>query len=1130
MTIRVGLDHITTYDFDRPVTLGPHVVRLRPAPHTLTPISAYSLRVEPEEHFLNWQQDPFGNFQARLVFPEKTERLQIAVNLVAELSAINPFDFFLEDEAEHAPFDYRPELRADLAPYLVSKQAGPLLDEFLLGLDTTRARTIDYLAGINRRLADEIEYTTRMEPGVQAPEETLRLARGSCRDSSWLLVQVLRRLGFAARFVSGYLIQLVADQAPLEGPSGPTEDFTDLHAWVETFLPGAGWVGLDPTSGLFTAEGHIPLAATPDPSVAAPISGMVTKSEVEFSFSNTIERIAEDPRVTKPYSDGQWASVGLAARQVDDRLKRGDVRLTMGGEPTFVAVDDMESPEWTIAADGPAKRAAGDRLMTRLRARFGPDGVVHHGQGKWYPGEPLPRWQQALIWRVDGDPVWSDPSLLADPGEPGSTVGAVAERFIKGLASNLGLEPDLAMAAHEDPLHRLWEEAQLPVGPPPEMDIDPYDPALGDQLGRLRLLEALEAEPGDPAGWVLPLQRSLPGSDSPKSRWISGVWQTRRSGLFLIPGDSPVGYRLPVQGLAWSDPPPQFEPSPFAQVRPFPPGGPAGPGHRPGAGHEAVSPSSAPGDQDDLGDLGAAETGSSDGSVAPRTALCTEVRNGHLHVFLPPVEDPSDALELVSAIEATAGELSQPVVIEGYPLPTDSRLRQLVVAPDPGVLEVNVPPAADWAELTSIVDGVYEDARAVKLGTEKFDLDGTHTGTGGGNHVTIGGATPADSPLLRRPSLLRSLITYWQHHPSLSYVFSGRFIGPSSQAPRVDEGLNDRIFELETAFAELERQGDDGPPWVVDRLLRHLLVDQTGNTHRSEFCVDKLFSPEGERGRLGLLELRAFEMPPHAQMALVQALLVRAIVARCWEDPYHRELVRWGSALHDRFLLPWFLERDLHQVTDDLAGHDLPIDRDWFDPFLEFRFPRFGNASVAGVGLELRGAIEPWHVLGEEATSAGMARYVDSSVERLQVVVSDHVDERLAITCNGVELPLAETDVNGTWVAGVRFKAWQPPSGLHPTIGIDSPLTFDVVDRHSGRSLGGCRYHVVHPGGLSFQDFPVNAAVAESRRRTRFEQIGHTPGSGLDTRFDLRPSPGVGRPVQHREFPHTLDLRRSARL
>ena len=1091
MTITVALAHVTRYVFDRPVGLSPHVVRLRPAPHTRTPISAYSLRVEPTDHFLNWQQDPFGNYEARLVFPSKATELSVTVDLVAEMGAINPFDFFLDEHAETVPFAYGPELAKDLAPYRVVEKAGPLVREWLSGVDRSEMRTVDFLVGVNQRLADDIRYTTRMEPGVQAPEETLDLAVGSCRDSSWLLVHMLRHLGLAARFVSGYLVQLTADEVPLDGPAGPSEDFTDLHAWAEVFLPGAGWVGLDPTSGLFAAEGHIPLAATPTPGSAAPITGMVDEAEVTFSFSNTVERIHEDPRVTKPYTDDEWERIQLVGRTTDERLVAGDVRLTMGGEPTFVSISDMTSPEWNTVADGPAKRAMAGALVDRLRRRFAPGAVVHHGQGKWYPGEPLPRWQQALVWRLDGEPVWTDAALMADPGAVGSAGPDVAERFVAELGQLLGVGQSTILPAWEDPIHELWQEAMLPLGPPPADDLDPDDPDLVDEQARRRLLARLDERRGQPSGWVLPLFLGYPGP-----QWATSEWKTRRSHLFLAPGDSPVGYRLPIQSLLWSAPPPVFEPSPFARLRALRP-------HRPPVGLGADAP-----------DDGAVETG------GPPTALCAEVRDGHLHLFLPPLGDTQAALDLVAAIEDVARRSDQPVVIEGYPLPSDPRLRTLSVAPDPGVLEVNVPPAADWAELNEIVNGVYTEARAVGLGTEKFDLDGTHSGTGGGNHVTIGGPTPADSPLLRRPSLLRSLLTYWQHHPALSYVFSGRFIGPSSQAPRVDEARDDRLYELETAFAELDQMADDGPAWQVDRALRHLLTDLTGNTHRAEFCIDKLFSPEGERGRMGLVELRAFEMPPHPQMALVQALLVRSLVTRCWEDPYHRSPVRWGTALHDRYLLPWYLERDLHDVVQDLDDHGLDFDPDWLDPFFEFRFPRHGTVTVNDVTLELRGAIEPWHVLGEEATGAGMARYVDSSVERLQLKVDGHVDGRYVIACNGVEVPLSETDVTGTWVAGIRFKAWQPASGLHPSIPVDSPLTFDVVDTWSGRSVGGCRYHVAHPGGLAHVDFPVNAAVAETRRHSRFETVGHTPGT-LD--------PATIRTVSHRELPTTLDLRRVPR-
>ncbi len=1089
MSITVAIEHVTTYEFDRAVSLGPHVVRLRPAPHSKTPITAYSLRVDPAQHFLNWQQDPFGNYEARLVFPEKSRRLEVVVDVVAEMGSINPFDFFLEEEAEELPWEYAPELAHDLAPYLVKDDVGPDVAAWIADVDRTPRRTIDFLVELNQRLADDVEYTIRMEPGVQTPQETLERGIGSCRDSAWMLVTACRHLGLAARFVSGYLVQLVADEPPLDGPAGPTEDFTDLHAWTEVFLPGAGWVGLDPTSGLFAAEGHIPLAATPSPDTAAPIAGTLDECEVEFSFANNVTRIAEEPRVTLPYDEAEWQAIDELGRRVDERLRLGDVRLTMGGEPTFVSIDDMQSPEWNTLADGWTKRRKATELMARLTDRFAPTGLVHHGQGKWYPGEPLPRWQQTLLWRLDGEPVWTDRKLQADATSPGSTPREAAEEFVAALTDRLGIEPGTALPAWEDPIHDLWLEAQLPYGPAPTDDVDPTDPALFDEWSRRTLASRLESRIGVPTGYVLPLHRGYgrPG-------WTTSTWKTRRDHLFLVPGDSPLGYRLPIQSLSWADPPPEYLPSQFATLRPLP-------RFRPFA-------------------VGAPGAGTADGAVltgGPPTALCTEVRDGTLHVFLPPLGDTGALLELVAAIEASAAEIGAPVAIEGYPFPTDPRLGRLAVTPDPGVIEVNVPPASDWTELRTIVEGVYADARATRLGTEKFDLDGAHNGTGGGNHMTIGAAAAPDSPLLRRPSLLRSLLTYWQHHPALSYVFSGRFIGPSSQAPRVDEGRDDSLFELETAFDELARHGDGGPPWLVDRLLRNLLVDQTGNTHRAEFCIDKLFSPEGERGRLGLLELRAFEMPPHPRMAMVQALLVRSIIARCWEDPYQGPLARWGTALQDRFMLPWYLERDLRDVVTDLVDHGFDLDEGWFDPFLSFRFPRHGSVTVDGVGLELRGAIEPWHVLGEEATGSGMARYVDSSVERLQLLATGYVGERYAVTCNGVEVPLQETDVNGTFVAGIRYKAWQPPSGLHPTIGIDSPLTFDLIDTWTGRAVGGCRYHVVHPGGLSHEQYPVNAAVAETRRRARFEPLGHSPGAT---------APVAIRPADHREHPTTLDLRR----
>ena len=1207
MSIHVALNHVTHYRYDRRVNLSPQVVRLRPAPHCRTRILSYSLRVEPVQHFINWMQDPFANHLARLVFPEPTREFKVTVDLVAEMSVLNPFDFFLEPEAENFPFRYTEEAAHDLGPYLVKQPLTPRLKAFVESIELKPQRTIDFMVGINQRLQHDIKYLIRMEPGVQTPELTLTSGSGSCRDTGWLMVQTLRHLGLAARFVSGYLIQLKPDVKALDGPSGAEIDFTDLHAWCEVFLPGAGWIGFDPTSGLLAGEGHIPVACTPEPSTAAPVSGEVDECEVTFSHHMAVSRIYESPRVTLPYSDEQWARIVQLGHGVDALLQQQDVRLTMGGEPTFVAVADRDAAEWNTDALGPTKRGLATELVQRLRARYGEGGFLHFGQGKWYPGEQLPRWALSICWRADGQPCWHDPSLFADERQVHHYTAADAKTFIHALTERLGLEARFVQPGFEDTWYYLWRERRLPV------NVDPFDARLDDELERMRLRRVFTQGLDAPLGYLLPLKREWQlGTAGPA--WTTGPWFLREERLYLMPGDSPMGWRLPLDSQPWAAPgdrPVALVQDPFAALAELPSaaalrmqqavrrpaasegegegeGGPAEGGQAEGgleadgfgADAQAMQSNATVAGADGAAGLavamgaGVQRMATAHDPVTPfprqplavparnesageltRTAVCVEVRDpqrgngpkaearhggqsGVLYVFMPPLKFLEDYLELLAAVEATAAELQMKIVLEGYPPPRDPRLKTLAVTPDPGVIEVNIHPAHGWGELVDHTEFLYEAAHQTRLSTEKFMLDGRHTGTGGGNHFVLGGATVADSPFLRRPDLLASLITYWHNHPSLSYLFSGMFIGPTSQAPRFDEARGDQVYEVEIGLNELDRQlglygldGVDGldrarapainriAPWLVDRTLRNLLVDVTGNTHRSEFCIDKLYSPDGPTGRLGLLELRAFEMPPHARMSLAQQLLLRALVAWFWKTPYRgrgvTRLTRWGTGLHDRFMLPTFVQMDFDDVMAELQAAGFAFDGAWFAPHFAFRFPLLGQVASMGVEMTLRTALEPWHVMGEEGAPGGTVRYVDSSLERLEVKVTGLNANRHVVTVNGRALPLQPTGRVGEFVCGVRYRAWQPPSALHPSIASHAPLTFDLVDRWHERSLGGCRYHVAHPGGRSYEVFPVNAYEAESRRLARFFRFGHTPG-----RLQVAPA------VASLELPFTLDLRR----
>ena len=1110
MALKVVISHKTVYKYDRSVNLSPHIFRLRTAPHSRTPIESYALKITPENHFFNWQQDPFGNYQARVIFPEKTKALSIAVEIVADLKTINPFDFFIEKSAEEYPFEYTDIVKKELTPYLEINDKGEQLDAFLNTIDYTPRKTIYFLIDLNRKIYEYLSYNIRLQPGVQTSEETLACKTGSCRDYAWLFVQVLRHLGFAARFVSGYIVQLSPDEPSLDGPSGPAEDFTDLHAWTEVYLPGAGWIGLDPTSGLFVGEGHIPLSCTPHYESAAAVTGMSDPCETEFEFSNSVTRILESPRVTKPYTDDQWKAIYKVGTKVERDLQKGDVRLTMGGEPTFVSIDDMEAAEWNTAADGPHKRALANTLTKRLLHKVAKGGMLHHAQGKWYPGEPLPRWEIQLYWRKDGKKIWHNEHLLS-AFSPNPIVKEGSDLlFLQTLSTYLDVSLDYIIPAYEDAFYMLWEQGNLPV------DIDITKEGSKDLVTQ-RLAQILEQGTHKAVGHVLPLNKS-------GDQWFSSTWYFRRQHLLLTPGTSPLGLRLPLSSLATKPEYgvfPVYEPDLFKERKALP------------SFKRAVN----------LRYKSVLANGISTDKPKyfVKTAISAEIRDQKLYLFLPPLDGIDAFLDLIAAIEATAKHLNIPVILEGYNPPHDNRIESMKITPDPGVIEVNVHPISNWEDLVANTFTLYDEAKKSRLGTEKFMLDGKHTGTGGGNHVTLGGITPADSPLLRKPSLLRSLLTFWQHHPGLSYLFSGAFVGATSQAPRIDEARMENLYELEIAFSQIPK-GGDVPFWLTDRLFRHLLTDLTGNTHRAEFCIDKLYSPDSSSGRLGILELRGFDMPPHAKMSLVQMLLVRALVAWFWKKPYEHDLVRWGTELHDKFLIEHYVRQDIKDIVKQLNRAGYKFETDWFDPFFEFRFPLHGMVDIEDIHLELRAAIEPWNVLGEEMTGGGTARYVDSSLERLQVKVFNFTPERYVLTCNGVKIQLQPTGTKGEYVAGVKYKAWDPHSALHPTIGVDTPLSFDIVDTWNRKSIGGCKYFVAHPGGRSYDTFPVNSYEAESRRINRFWDIGEAQTevdiieevNANDVNSPLRTVTESGSQRKYRfktipvdpEFPNTLDLRK----
>jgi uncharacterized protein (DUF2126 family) len=1102
--VRLLLQHLSQYVYPRPATLGPQILRLRPATHTRAEIESYSLQIE-QPCLIRWQQDPLGNRIARVTFRDgaTVPRLDIKVELAVNIRPINPFDFYLDERARAVPFTYPAEMQPDLAPFLGAIDpggaGGPLTGRFLAELPRDGA-TVPLVVELNRLVNARIRYVIREEAGIFPPEQTLAEGRGSCRDSAVLLIAALRSRGFAARFVSGYLVQLTDEGMIPNAPRGVGRDVVDLHAWAEVYLPGAGWIGLDPTSGLLCGEGHIPLACTSYPPFAAPLEGTSDVPASEVSFEMKVARLGHEPRPTRPYEEPVWQALLAAGDELDGRLARLGLSLTMGGEPTFNSRDHADKPEWNAEALGPTKWSQGLGLAHELRKRLAPGAAILHRAGKLYPGESLPRWALEIIGRRDGQALVSEPEgtsvNAATGGQPGATAFPPPRTTLEdargiafAIARRLGLEGFVELA-FEDPWRFLKDEACLPI------DVDPLKADLADPEERRRLSRVLGHGLNREVGFVLPLMRS-------GGAWTSERWAFRRGHLFLLPGDSSIGLRLPLLSLSKAEEPPIFEEPVF-------PPDPRTASEEDVATDDRGSQQSVPG----AVTASAKETA----NAAVRTALTVEARQDTLFVFLPPLPRAEDFFDLLAVIDAVRNEVGRDIVLEGYPPPPSPLIFRFSVTPDPGVLEVNLPPTATTRAYAGLLETVFEAALHAGLHAEKYLVDGRMAGSGGGNHLTLGGPTPTESPFLKRPDLFASLVTFGQHHPSLSYMFTGLFVGPTSQAPRVDEARHDALYELEIALARAFAARNEGPPpWLTDLLFRHLLVDISGNTHRAEICIDKLFAPGSAHGRQGLVELRAFEMPPHFRMAAAQMILMRALITAFAEEPYQGRLCRFGQALHDRYLLPHFLWRDFEDVLAFLERRGLPLPQGAFRPFIELRCPLVGVLSAGDVQLSVRNAIEPWHVLGEELSTTGTSRYVDSSMERIEVLADGLLPERHAILVNGQILPLRPTGTAQQFVGGVRFRAWAPPHSLHPHLGIHHPIRLDVLDTWGKRSLGACAYHVWHPEGRAFNAPPLTRFEAAARRAQRFTVEGATP-------WPVEPLGATA----HEDAPYSLDLRRYA--
>lgn len=1021
MTLRLALTHRIENRFDQPVQCSTHWLRLRPAPHTRARVEAYSLRVEPGTHFINWLRDPYENHLARLDLPQPVTHLTLTVELILALADSNPFDFLVESFAAQAPFAYPRQLRKELAPYLVPAAGGPRLAEWFAQFDRTPRYIIEFLDHVNRRVHERIKLETQDRSAAIDIEALLARGHGAPWELAWLLTLSLRNLGLAARFVSGYRV--------VTGTSVADAAAASLHAWSEVFLPGAGWVGLDPAAAMFTNEHYVPLAGAPEPLRALPCIGYREVCAEQQQEAVTARVLAPTPSAW-PFTATVWSDMTAVGHKIEQSLQVADVALTVARSLNFVSVTEPAAPEWNTSALGPDKRRVAQALAEALRTQAAPGGVLHVGQSEHYGGEGVPRWRLSCCFRIDGQPVWRDPARLAGSTADTSTTPPDARAFGDQLARALRLPTSALIPAFEDGLHLAWRDAATPA-PAPEV--------LRDPTRRRALAERLSALDAEPSGYVLPLRW-----DDTRAGWRSGAWTLRRARLYLLPGDAALGYRLPLDSLVADDAAEQritercqFElRAPLAEI------------------HNEVSARLT------RIEVGAAEVTPADAHVAadasPRTALCVQVRAAALHVFLPPLSHLEHYLELIAAIEASAESLQVVVWLEGYEPPVDHRLRRFTLEPDAGVLRLQLPETASWSEHVALLELAYQEAAHLGLSAQRLLADGVRQPVNGVSAMILGGTSAADSPFLQQPQLLRSLITYWQRHPSLSYFFTTQAGG---QAPRPDEGRAEALYELGMALERIVPQART-PAWFPDRILRHLLADPAGNMRRAEWRVDELYDPARASRRLGQITLRAFETAAHPQLAALQSLLVMALVARFAHDPIEAELLPWGAALHDRYLLPQPLWQDLEVVLSELTSVDLPFSRDWFAPFLDVHFPLLGTVQIGAIALELRTAHEPWPVLAEEVTAAGVARFVDSANERVQVRVTGLAPGRYILVCNGRRVPLQPGGSHDEFIAGVRYKACSPPATLHPTTAVFTELVFDLIDTWSGQAVGGCTYTI----------------------------------------------------------------------